>query len=155
MPEIFDNPDVNEQGINSTESQRLIKEIGANRINAIIKREFLRKFEKDLAKSIGLEDISFEYNVGEAIFDSISGDESTTGSGVGINFVAQYFDRLKLRVKTDLDVSEEDRRLFSEQSLSEVELTFLILRNLALIYSNTQDENERKSKTSLEFSHEF
>ncbi|MBT5953816.1 hypothetical protein HOG98_03750 [bacterium] len=155
MPEIFDNPEVNEQGINSPESQRLIKEIGANRINAIIKREFLRKFEKDLAKSIGLEDISFEYNVGEAIFDSISGDETSTGSGFGINFVAQYFDRLKLRVKTDLDVSEEDRSLFTEQSLSEVELTFLILRNLALIYSNTQDENERKSKTSLEFSHEF
>ena len=124
-------------------------------VNSLIRRSFVRPFEKQLAHQIGLNDLKFDYNLGQELFNT-----GTDSQDLGIQFIRNVFtDQLVLRIKTDIDLDEEDDSSTDTVELSEVELTYFILKNksLSFNYSNVkqEDENAYLSKLSLRYRYEY
>ena len=135
-------------------TQKLLTDVGGKQIN-IWARSYLRPIEKDIARNIGLYDFRVDYNVGSAILNSNDPYDQTRS--VGFNFISNLFsDQLFLRVKTNLDLSE-NRALTDKFRFTEFELNYFILRNLSFNFSNISDVGTQVYKPvySIKFTHEF
>lgn len=157
MPEILTEDE------NNRNAQRTF--IGEAQLNALIRRNLLRPFERRMAQSIGLYDLRVDYNVGNALLrktSDITGYQ-TTGPArdiLGLNMISNILsDRLFLRVKTNIDMSTEKRGSATDTlSIAEGELTWYIWNNLSMNYAQIQDEtknNQYKSRFSLKMSYDF
>ena len=135
-------------------TKKLLTHVGGKQIN-VWARSYLRPIEKDIARNIGLYDFRVDYNVGSAILNSNDPYDQTRS--VGFNFISNLFsDQLFLRVKTNLDLSE-NRALTDKFRFTEFELNYFILRNLSFNFSNISDVGTQVYKPvySIKFTHEF
>lgn len=147
----------------TSQTTELINILGEQQINTLVRRQFLRPLEREIAQNIGLYDLRIDYNVGGAVLRGASNVTGISGLGeeqetVGFNFTKLLTDQLYLRVKTDLDLASERRdSVRSPFSLSEIELRYYLLPNLSLSYDNIEDDEgrTRQSKYSLQYSYEF
>ncbi len=162
MPDLFNNPEFSQKGLETDESKRLIRELSENRINSLIRKEFLRPVERTLAQTIGVQDLRVDYNIGGALLQGVGDIVGYQGLGrtqgtVGVDVITQLFsEQLYLRVKTNVDIKTEERGLLDHLRLSEVELTYYLLRHFSLNYSTIQNEKrEYKPKLSLKYTYEF
>jgi hypothetical protein len=146
---------------------QLLYGIGENRINSLIRRNILRPIERQVANQMGLYDLKVDYNVGRALLDSAS---SLTGGGentiardnvLGVDMVTNMFsDKLFFRVKTNVNMSSEEKRgqVYETFQVSEVELTYYLLRNLSVNYAEVKDALYQEgyiSRFSLKWSWAF
>ena len=165
IPDLFENPEFGEKGLETQESKRLIRELSETQLNSLIRSKILRPIEKEIARNIGLYDLQLDYNVGRSLIKGIGNTIGYTGLGqenknLGLNLITKLFsDQLFLLIKTDLDLeTETTSTLDNIDLLSEIELTYYLLkkRNLSLNYFNAkEDVNVRKSKISLKYTYEY
>jgi hypothetical protein len=135
-------------------SDEILTEYGETRVNLLFKRSILRPLEKQIAEGIGLYDLKIDYDLGSDLFNS------TDSRSLGINMMQQLFsDQLYLRVKTDIELESESQSAGNSVGISEVELTYYLLKNFSLNYANIKDDintdTNFKPKLSVKFSHEF
>lgn len=144
-PQVFD---VVHNTTDSRTTNTFWKDVGSSQINLIF-NSALRPIETDLARNVGLNDIRFEYNVGQALFNNFS------DKAVGINFVKSWFsNQLFVRVKTSVDL---ERKSQSEAlQVSEVELTYFFERYFSVNVTNfKKDVGVYRNKYSVKYSNDF
>ncbi len=143
-PQVFDVAESGDSRANDT----FWKDIGSSQINLIF-NSALRPIETDLARNVGLNDIRFDYNVGQALFNNFS-DKS-----VGINFVKSWFsNQLFVRVKTSVDLERKSQADALE--LSEVELTYFFEKYFSVNVTNfRKDIGTYRNKYSVKYSNDF
>ncbi|MFA5879617.1 MAG: hypothetical protein WC860_05525, partial [Candidatus Margulisiibacteriota bacterium] len=165
MPDILVNPeqymsDISKYGFESDKTKKLISDLGSRQIDLWTKN-MLRPLEKQLAKNIGAYDVRFDYNLGGQILNSLmGGTKERTKGNVGMSIVTRLLsDQLFLRVRTDLEFSSESRQIVSSARLSEIALTYYLLSNLSLNYSNRRntktDDYQLLPHYSIDWSYEF
>jgi hypothetical protein len=140
---------------NTNQTQRLINVFGENQINQLVRRQFLRPFEREIIENVGLYDFRVNYNFGRAVIRG-NDDLTTSENDFGISVAHELIDnKLYLRARTDLNqqTQSRDRSLL----LSEVELQYLLLRQFSISFANRQEDSERtaRQKISLNYSYEF
>jgi hypothetical protein len=136
---------------NSTETRTndtFWKDVGSSQINLIF-NSALRPIETDLARNVGLNDIRFDYNVGQALFNNFS------DTAVGINFVKSWFsNQLFVRVKTSVDLERKTQTDALE--VSEVELTYFFEKYFSVNVTNfRKDIGVYRNKYSVKYSNDF
>ncbi len=143
-PQVFDVADSGDSRSNDTFWQ----DIGSSQINLIF-NSALRPIETDLARNVGLNDIRFDYNVGDALFNNFS-DKT-----VGINFVKSWFsNQLYLRVKTSVDLERKNQT--EAVQVSELELTYFFEKYFSVNATNfRKDVGTYRNKYSVKYSNDF
>jgi len=143
-PQVFDVADNGEPRANDT----FWKDVGSSQINLIF-NSALRPIESDLARNVGLNDIRFDYNVGQALFNNFS------DKAVGINFVKSWFsNQLFVRVKTSVDLERKSQTDALE--VSEIELTYFFEKYFSVNATNfRKDIGTYRNKYSVKYSNDF
>ena len=156
MPELV----VTQESLASGESNSatVVNELSANRLNLFFKSQIFRPIEKELESQIGLYDVQVDYNAGRAVLEGVGAQEAELESQVlGVNFVENVADNLFLRVRTDIDLS--NRQDVDNFRLSEIELTYFLMKNLSLNYANIQEADDTaagyRPRLSMKYSYEF
>lgn len=124
------------------------QDVGSSQVNLIF-NSALRPIETELARNVGLNDIRFEYNVGQAMFNNFS------DKAFGINFVKSLFsDQLFVRVKTNVDLERKSQT--DALQLSELELTYFFEKYFSVNAANLRKENGLyRNRYSAKYSNEF
>ena len=143
-PQLFD---VVESGDSRTQDT-FWKDVGSSQINLIF-NSALRPIETDLARNVGLNDIRFDYNVGDALFNNFS-DKT-----VGVNFVKSWFsNQLFVRVKTSVDLERKTQN--EAVQVSELELTYFFEKYFSVNATNfRKDVGVYRNKYSVKYSNDF
>ena len=131
-----------------------LKSVGETQINYLVRRQLLRPVEKKIASQVGLEDLQINYNFGQKVVNK-SDNQSNV---IGVNAIKNLSDNLFIQIKSNIDLDSKSQQKSFSDYISEIELTYHLLRNLSLNYSNGKDntlQNEFRSKISLRFTHEF
>lgn len=153
LPEFSTNPD---PGAGS--SQSVINKISENRLNLFFKSQVFRPIERELTKQVGLYDIQVDYNAGGALLDGIGAQEAQLNNQiVGINFIEDISSNLFFRLRTDLDFTNRQNR--NSFQVSEIELTYYLMRNLSANYANIRQTNQLDAsfepRFSIKYSYEY
>ena len=140
------------------QSQQLINQISENRLNLFFKSQVFRPIERRLTDETGLYDVQIDYNAGGAVLEGVGTKETALSSQiVQVNLVENLAHNLFLRVRTDLDFT--NREQVNTFQLSEIELTYYIMRNLSLNYANINEVDDTSAgfrpRASLKYSYEF
>ena len=140
---------------NTNQTQRLINVFGENQINQLVRRQFLRPFEREIIENVGLYDFRVNYNFGRAVIRS-NDNLTTSQNDFGISLAHELIDnKLYLRARTDLNQNRQsrDRSIL----LSEVELQYLLLKQFSVSFANRQEDNQRtaRQRFSLNYTYEF
>ncbi|MGE4169409.1 MAG: hypothetical protein AB7F28_01660 [Candidatus Margulisiibacteriota bacterium] len=162
FPNLVQSSTDSQEAEGDQKTKRIINEVGENQINTLVRRQFLRPIEKQIAKNVGLYDLRVDYNVGGALLKQVSNVSGYSGLGsdqnnVAVNMISQLSEPLFLRVRTDFDSSADNRVAKNALRVSEVELTYYLLRNLTVNYANIQDPVDLtiRPKVSVKYSYEF
>lgn len=130
-------------GFEGAKTKQVLSSISEMQINTLLARQ-LRPLERELAENIGLYDLKFNYNLGKNLNKAIFGktdtapEEKDTATGVGVDFAFKlFFDRLFVKIKTQLDQVKT-----TDDVVKEYELTLAILEWLSLNYNNRLILNE-------------
>jgi len=124
-------------------------------VNNIVYRQ-LRPVEREIADRIGVDDIHFNYNLGNIISDGSSDNNNGKQDLVGVDISSRLFiDRLYVTVRTNLDRQENDKTL--SVGISQYELKLSLLEWLSLIYHNKTifSDNRSEGVFALEAEYNF
>lgn len=139
-------------GLQNSQTQQVIRDITQKQINTALSQQ-IRPIERDLADKIGLYDLKFDYNLGQTINDAVLGksqpdpQQPQDSKVLGVDVAFKVFvDRLFVRIKTQLDQSQNSSNL--KLNLSEYELSLAILEWLSLNYTNRLNTTNDLTNTS-------
>ena len=150
FPEVFQSVDANKE--RGEDPNSLIAGFGEKRVNFFVKKG-LRPIEKQIAKKIGIEDLSIDYNLGADLFR-----QQDSKKIVGINVIKNVSKQLFVRIKSNIDLRSERTSMLQQVGVSEVELTYFIIPNrLSFNYANIKNEETDvfKPKLSLKYNYDY
>ena len=133
------------------------KLVAKTQINRMF-RSVLRPVERDLARTIGLYDITLDYNLGSGVNEALglsktaADDSSSMGTGtetvLGINVVENLIsDRLFITLKTEIQRQQESD--VTSVQLSKYAITYYLTSWLTVNYRNKQDDPQEPLKGSM------
>ena len=143
------------EGLQGESAGIFIRQLSERAVNNIVYRQ-LRPVEREIADRIGVDDIHFNYNLGNIISDGSSDNNNGKQDLVGVDISSRLFiDRLYVTVRTNLDRQENDKTL--SVGISQYELKLSLLEWLSLIYHNKTifSDNRSEGVFALEAEYNF
>jgi hypothetical protein len=133
LPDFLKGPLGISQGeMNSDEAGKIID----NYINNYIRSRFVQKIERNLEKTLGLENLTLEYNFGKELRKNVAGTPLRSSpsdvSKVGIGVVKGFFDRFYIAVKYSQLLGESVDQ--TQSQLFNYELIYKISKMWAISY---------------------
>jgi hypothetical protein len=145
------------EGVNSQRTRSLLANMTETQVNRVF-RSMLRPVERDLARTMGLYDITLDYNLGSGVNEALGlsktnegDDENESGDTetvLGIKLVENLLsDRLFVTLKTEIQRQQESD--VTSLQLSKYLITYYLTSWLTFNYSNKQNDSQEPLKGAL------
>lgn len=147
LPEFFQNPD-----------DAKFDKLSETQANLWFRRG-VRPLEKNIAERVGLYDLRIDYDIGRALSQSGETSAATGQELLGLNLIWGFYnEKLFLRMRTDVNLSNEDTRDQNGLRVTELEASYFITRRFTVNLSNIAEysgDTEFKPRPSTKYSYEF